>query len=92
MSRFCLAFFKYSNRINSETGRWIQYHTPRSLRWVVDPLLSMIFDKKIINLDSEYFKSVVIDLVGHWTFQVMHPRSSSPVRECNYLMVVGSFR
>lgn len=48
----------------------MQYYTPQWLRPIVNPLLYIIFDKKFINLDTEYFKSVVMDLAGLWTFQV----------------------
>ena len=40
------------------TARRIQYFIPYGLRWLTSPIFSMLFDKKLLNLDTEHFKEV----------------------------------
>lgn len=68
-------FFKTSTEIQSKTGKWILYHSPKWLHCILNPLFSLIFDKKIVNLDTEYFKKVVMDLAGTYTFQEAFDRT-----------------
>ena len=39
-------------------ARKIQYFIPYGLRWLTSPIFSMLFDKKLLNLDTEHFKDV----------------------------------
>ena len=51
-------YFKISTQLKSRVGRQIQSIIPQALRFLFDPLLSMIFEGKLINLDTEHFKRV----------------------------------
>eukprot|EP01035_Chromulina_nebulosa_P019747 gene19747-25679_t len=73
--QFRYQFFKYSTEVKSPTGKWILYYTPKIFKPLFQPILSLIFDKKIINLDTEHFKKVVINLAGHYTFQEAFDRT-----------------
>lgn len=68
-------FFTFSTVIKSETGRLIQQYTPKLLRPIVDPILTVIFDKKVLNLDTEAFKNEVMNVVGTMTFQEAFDRT-----------------
>jgi TAG lipase/steryl ester hydrolase/phospholipase A2/LPA acyltransferase len=62
-------FFKFSNKIKSPIGTAVQSAIPASIAWITDPLLALLFDGKMINLDIEHLSQVAIDNVGHCTFQ-----------------------
>jgi hypothetical protein len=51
-------FFRYSNELKSEIARRLNYLVPLGLRWITFPMFSSIFEKKILNLDTEHFKKV----------------------------------
>lgn len=53
-------FFRYSEELKSEVARRLNYLVPQGLRWLTFPLFSSIFDKKILNLDTEHFKKVCL--------------------------------
>jgi TAG lipase/steryl ester hydrolase/phospholipase A2/LPA acyltransferase len=59
---FHLDFFRFSNEIKSKIGRKMQYLVPQGLRWLTSPIFTMLFDKKILNLDTEHFKNVNTNL------------------------------
>lgn len=67
--RFHIDFFKFSNTIRTSTGKWIQHYTPKFLRFLTDPILSIIFNGKLVNLDNQHFQEVVRSLIGPMTFQ-----------------------
>lgn len=68
-------YFKISNVIKSEWGRNLQHVIPRSLSYFTDPLLAFIFDGKVINLDLDHLKEVVLENVGTYTFQEAFDRT-----------------
>lgn len=91
-------FFVMSNKIKSPTGRLIQHYTPEFLRPLVNPVLSFLFDRKLLNLDTEAFKKEVQTMVGLMTFQEAFDKTGriinitvaplnnyDPPRLCNYL-------
>jgi len=62
-------YFKTSTAIRSPTGARLEKLLPEFLRPYLNPLLCLIFDGKIINLDIQHLKTVVIENVGQYTFQ-----------------------
>lgn len=56
--RLRIDFFRYSEELKSEVARRLNYLVPQGLRWLTFPIFSSIFDKKILNLDTEHFKKV----------------------------------
>ena len=53
-----LDLFRYSTELKSEMARRLNYLVPPGLRWITQPIFSSIFDKKIMNYDTEHFKKV----------------------------------
>jgi hypothetical protein len=53
-------FFRFSDELQSEMAKKVQYLIPQGLRWLTGPILSSIFDKKLLNLDTEHFKGVCV--------------------------------
>ncbi len=51
-------FFRFSDELQSEMAKKLQYLIPQGLRWFTGPILSSVFDKKLLNLDTEHFKGV----------------------------------
>lgn len=51
-------FFRISYELKSEVARRLNYLVPQVFRPVSSAILSSIFDKKILNLDTEHFKKV----------------------------------
>lgn len=51
-------FFRFSNELKSEIARRLNYLVPQGLRWLTFPIFTSIFEKKILNLDTEHFKKV----------------------------------
>lgn len=51
-------FFRYSEELKSEIARKLNYLVPQGMRFITFPIFSSIFDKKILNLDTEHFKKV----------------------------------
>ncbi len=51
-------FFRISYELKSEVARRLNYLVPQIFRPVSSAILSSIFDKKILNLDTEHFKKV----------------------------------
>lgn len=74
-TKFRRDFFRYSNIPTSNIAKKLQTLIPENLRWIGDILLSFIFDGKIVNLDTEHFKRVVLDNIGTWTFQEAFDRT-----------------
>lgn len=72
---FRLDYFKFSNRINHPIGQSIQRACPQFLRRWVDPVLSMVFDGKLQNLDIKHLQECCIHNVGRLTFQEAFDRS-----------------
>lgn len=70
-----LEFFRYSNELQNETARKLNYLVPVSLRWITHPLLALIFDKKLLSMDTEHFKTVVLRNTGTYTFQEAFDRT-----------------
>ena len=68
-------YFKPSTHINSALGRQIASMSPPSLHWLSDPLLSLLFDGKLMNLDIQHLQRCVIENVGMWTFQEAFDRT-----------------
>jgi len=72
---FRLDYFKFSNKINHPIGQSIQRACPQFLRRIVDPVLSMVFDGKLQNLDIKHLQECCIHNVGRYTFQEAFDRS-----------------
>lgn len=53
-------FFRISDEVKSEMGRRLNYFMPQGLRWLSSPIFSFLFDKKLLNLDTDHFKKVII--------------------------------
>ncbi len=53
-----LDLFRYSTELKSEMARRLNYLVPPGLRWITQPIFSSIFDKKIMNYDTDHFKKV----------------------------------
>lgn len=68
-------YFKFSDKINSQLGNMVQAVIPKSLGWISNPILSFVFDGKLMNLDVKHLSQVVIDNVGHYTFQEAFDRT-----------------
>lgn len=62
-------FFKFSDTIKSPLGQRILDVLPNRLKFVGNAVLAFLFDGKVLNLDTEYFKRVVLSNVGSVTFQ-----------------------
>ena len=57
----------------ADSGYMFQYLLPQSLRWVGDSLMDILFSEdrhSLLKLDTEHLKRVVIENIGHYTFQV----------------------
>ena len=74
-TKFRRDFFRYSSVPTSSIAKKLQKLIPENLRWIGDILLCFIFDGKIVNLDTEHFKRVVLDNVGTCTFQEAFDRT-----------------
>ena len=74
-TKFRRDFFRYSSVPNSTIAKKLQKFVPLNLRWIADTILCFIFDGKIVNLDTEHFKRVVLDNVGTCTFQEAFDRT-----------------
>jgi predicted acylesterase/phospholipase RssA len=70
-----LEFFRYSTELKSEMARKLNYLVPVGLRWITLPIFSMLFDKKVLNMDTEYFKRTVLNNTGTYTFQEAFDRT-----------------
>ena len=68
-------YFKFSDSINSPLGNMAQAVIPKSFAWLTNPILSFVFDGKLLNLDVKHLSQVVIDNVGHYTFQEAFDRT-----------------
>jgi len=68
-------YFKVSEDIKSPLGKQIASLMPASLRWLTSPLICLLFDNKIINLDIQHLQQVVIENMGMWTFQEAFDRT-----------------
>lgn len=68
-------FFRYSDELRSEIARRLNYLVPQGLRWITFPIFSSIFDKKLLNLDTEHFKKAMMQNVGLYTFQEAFDRT-----------------
>jgi hypothetical protein len=44
-------------------ARRLNYFVPQGLRWITQPIFGYIFDKKILNLDTEHLKQVRCSLM-----------------------------
>mmetsp|Transcript_795 Transcript_795/g.1203 ORF Transcript_795/g.1203 Transcript_795/m.1203 type:complete len:869 (-) Transcript_795:244-2850(-) len=62
-------FFRYSEELKSELARKLNYFVPQGLRWLTLPVFSSVFDRKLLNLDTEHLKRCLIADVGLHTFQ-----------------------
>jgi TAG lipase/steryl ester hydrolase/phospholipase A2/LPA acyltransferase len=62
-------FFRYSDRFHSKLATKLQYMVPQQIRWLTQPILSALFDKKVLNLDTTHFKEILMRDVGLFTFQ-----------------------
>jgi hypothetical protein len=51
-------YFRFSTELKSRVARQIQSIIPQALRFLFDPWLSMIFEGKLLNIDTEHFKRV----------------------------------
>ena len=69
-------FFKISNELKSPLGQFVQSYTPNCLRWLADPVLSFMFDGKLINVDSQHFRRKIRELIGTSTFQEAFDKTS----------------
>ena len=72
---FRVDFLRIDSKITSPWGRKLQQWTPKSLRFLVNPILSLLFDKKLVNIDREHFKSCIRENMGLVTFQEAFDRS-----------------
>ena len=68
-------FFLQKTEVDSPTGRQIQRLLPLWLRTLLDPLLGLLFDNKVVNLDTEHFKACVYENLGDYTFQEAFDRT-----------------
>jgi TAG lipase/steryl ester hydrolase/phospholipase A2/LPA acyltransferase len=55
-------YFQQKTDVDSPAGRQVQRLLPTWVRRFADPWLSLVFDNKIVNLDTEHFKSVVYEV------------------------------
>jgi predicted acylesterase/phospholipase RssA len=62
-------YFLQHSVIHSPTGQLFQKLIPSSVKWLFDPILALLFDFKLVNLDTEHFKQAVRQNVGEFTFQ-----------------------
>lgn len=60
---------------NSSVFDRLNYLVPQGLRFITSPIFSSIFDKKILNLDTEHFKKALMQDVGLYTFQEAFDRT-----------------
>ena len=68
-------FFMPRADVDSPTGKQLQRLLPLWLRKYLDPLLGLLFDNKVVNLDTEHFKQVVYENMGDYTFQEAFDRT-----------------
>jgi hypothetical protein len=70
-------------------ARRLNYFVPQGLRWITQPIFGYIFDKKILNLDTEHLKQVR-SLYGEAVLAqlLFGTRSSSTVPVHRMLLVV----
>lgn len=67
--------FCHSTQLKSSIARSLDRLLPRSIYWIGNRLLSIIFDGKLFNLDGEHFKRVVLSNIGPYTFQEAFDRT-----------------
>ena len=72
---FRVDFLRPDTKISSPVGRKLQEWTPRRLRFLVNPILSLVFDKKLVNIDRAHFKETIKGNLGFITFQEAFDRS-----------------
>ena len=46
------------SKLSSPLGRRVQECIPASIRWIFDPLLCIIFDHRLMNIDRDHFLEV----------------------------------
>lgn len=68
-------YFSISFEIKSPLGKQIASLMPENLRWFTNPLITFLFDRKLINLDIQHLQKVVIENIGMWTFQEAFDRT-----------------
>lgn len=68
-------YFSLSTAIKSPLGKQIASLVPDSIKWLVNPICSAIFDGKLLNLDIQHLQRVVIENTGMWTFQEAFDRT-----------------
>ena len=73
--RFRLDYLKQDDKIHSKLGHKIQKLIPKPFRFMVNPLLSMVFDNRINLIDQVHFIEVLKHNVGSMTFQEAFDRS-----------------
>jgi hypothetical protein len=47
--------------LRSRVANVINSLVPRSLHWITSPVLALLFDRKILNCDTEHIKQVHAD-------------------------------
>lgn len=72
---FRLDFFRYHEEPQTKIAKKLHYIVPNSLRWLSMPILSFFFEKKILSLDTEHLKEVLLRDVGPYTFQEAFDRT-----------------
>lgn len=75
LSNFRLDYFRHGMHLDSKIAKKLESLLPDSWRLVGNRILSIIFDGKIFNLDTEHFRRAVIDTVGSHTFQEAFDRT-----------------
>ena len=68
-------FFKFSTKIAHPLGQSIQRACPSFLLPIMNPILSLVFDWKIQNLDIKHLQECCIGNVGRFTFQEAFDRT-----------------
>lgn len=74
-NNFRLDYFRHGTHLDSKIARKLESLLPQSWRHIGNRILSLIFDGKIFNLDTEHFRRAVIDTVGSYTFQEAFDRT-----------------
>jgi predicted acylesterase/phospholipase RssA len=60
-------FFRFSEELKSEMARKLNYLVPQGLRWITHPIFASLFDRKILNLDTEHFKKVRVNFISSFS-------------------------
>jgi TAG lipase/steryl ester hydrolase/phospholipase A2/LPA acyltransferase len=68
-------YFKVSTRINHPIGQSLQKACPQFLLPIMNPILTLIFDGKIMNYDIKHLQECCISNVGELTFQEAFDRT-----------------